>query len=111
VVKRISILFLGFLLFSSVILFAENDFLSPKSEAVHFLSPIHFDRVLPKMRIEVFVNYPDSQPVSYVGRTIANLDDALLISINDKIYYIRKKFIEKLVIFSDRDVPLIAMSE
>ena len=100
-----------FLIFASVYSFGDTGFSYSNSEPVLFLKPIHFDRVLPKMQIEVVVKYPNSEPVSYFGRTIANFDDALLISGNDKVYYIRKKFIERLVIFSDKNTPLIAMSE
>ncbi len=114
--KRISFMVLTLLVFSSVFSFTEDNFtngsfISATNETVLFLKPIHFDKLAPEMQVEVFVNYPGSSPVSYVGKTLANFDDALLISANDKVYYIRKKFIEKLVILSDKNTPLIAMTE
>ncbi len=108
--KRISTVLLFLFIFSVVALFGETEFNGEKLEILYRVEKGDVEDILPDTVVEIFVNYPDSQPVSYIGRAIANFDDAILISSNDKVFYIRKQFIQELVMLKETP-SMLALGE
>ena len=100
--KRISFILAIFLFFIIVLV-------SSFGEDRIVVSGHFYESLRPETRVIVYVSYPGSEPVSYSGETVANLDDAIILNIKDKLFYVRKRFIEKLVIIAPDNGEKLAM--
>ena len=66
--------------------------------------------VRPNTELVVYIHYPGSAPLSYTGKAIANLEDALIINVGERVFFVRKQFIEKLVILDTASGEELAMT-
>jgi len=103
-VKRISVFVLFILLIFTVSgLNAETSAEASSQQGLTaFLSP--------NIKVIIYVDYPESQPLKYTGNYIADLQNALLIRVENKLFFIRKEFIQKLSIVPDAYDSSLAMN-
>jgi len=102
-VKRISIgILLITLFFGAWNLGAEIDFNRPVTTAIASITQ--------NSKIMISVNYPASESVQYTGIYIADLKDAIIISVSGKLFFIRKQFIQSLVILPEKYKHSLAMN-
>jgi len=102
-VKRISIgILLITLFFCAWSLGAEIDFNRPAATTIASITP--------DSKIMISVNYPAAEPVQYTGIYVADLEDAVLISVSGKLFFIRKQFIQSLVILPEKYKHSLAMN-
>ena len=93
--KRISIgILLITLFFGTWNLGAEIDFNRPAITTIASITP--------DSKIMISVNYPAAESAQYTGIFIADLENAILISVSGKLFFIRKQFIQSLAILPEK---------
>jgi hypothetical protein len=109
--KRISLVLI-FLLAIAISGFAEKEIIVlERDDGMGIFNVEVNDLVKPDTEVVVYVHYPGSETVSYAGKAVANLEEALLMDVGDRVFFLRKRFIEKLVILDAAGGRELAMIE